>query len=126
MGLHLFAVVPQPVYMNMSDLHALSSTGQEDGLELKTPTAEDQSSLGGSSASRRAAGPLLGELTLRLAIRDARQAVALVERLEHLLKVRHAAVALAQQRAHLRHARNRRAAVAGAERRTLWHCHARR
>ena len=50
MGLHLFAVVPQPVYMNMSDLHALSSTGQEDGLELKTPTAEDQSSLGSSSS----------------------------------------------------------------------------
>ena len=48
----LFAVVPQPVYMNMNDLNALAAQKvaaqqqefqdlPEDSPELKTPTAED-------------------------------------------------------------------------------------
>ena len=46
-----FAVVPQPVYMNMNDLKALAAQKAaaqqgfpdfaEDSPELKTPTAED-------------------------------------------------------------------------------------
>ena len=42
------AVVPQPVYMNMSDLANMAATRaaerqdqREDGLDLKTPTQED-------------------------------------------------------------------------------------
>ena len=43
-----FAVVPQPVYMNMNDLAIMKQKQQqqqqmaEDSPELKTPTAEDQ------------------------------------------------------------------------------------
>ena len=44
-------MVPQPVYMNMADMAAMSSARAaaeaEDGLDLKTPTAED---LGGVAA----------------------------------------------------------------------------
>ena len=46
--LYFIAVVPQPVYMNMSDLANMAATRaaerqdqNEDGLDLKTPTQED-------------------------------------------------------------------------------------
>ena len=52
-------VVPQPVYMNMADMNAMTAAknnggnigngnnGSDDSMELKTPTAED---LGGVEA----------------------------------------------------------------------------
>ncbi len=55
----LCVVVPQPVYMNMADMNAMSAAaknnggngngnnGSDDSMELKTPTAED---LGGVEA----------------------------------------------------------------------------
>jgi len=49
------AVVPQPVYMNMDDLASLASTNnreeREDGLELRTPTQEDQAGLASCATS---------------------------------------------------------------------------
>jgi len=52
-------VVPQPVYMNMSDMAAMAerraaeaaAMAAEDGLDQKTPTAEDLGCLGGDVAS---------------------------------------------------------------------------
>ena len=49
------SVVPQPVYMNMSDLERLKQQKlqqqqmEEDGLDLKTPTQEDLDNLPSSS-----------------------------------------------------------------------------
>ena len=42
-------VVPQPVYMNMEDLASLRE--EEEGLDLKTPTQEDQAGLASCSTS---------------------------------------------------------------------------
>ena len=44
----MFLVVPQPVYMNMNDLAMLAKQKQQENqeeLDLKTPTAEDQHQL---------------------------------------------------------------------------------
>ena len=53
---YFIAVVPQPVYMNMSDLANMAATRAaerqdqcEDGLDLKTPTQEDLDGLPSSS-----------------------------------------------------------------------------
>ena len=48
------AVVPQPVYMNMDDLASLANNNREereDGLELRTPTQEDQAGLASCATS---------------------------------------------------------------------------
>ena len=48
------AVVPQPVYMNMDDLASLASNNREEreeGLELRTPTQEDQAGLASCATS---------------------------------------------------------------------------
>ena len=47
-----FLVVPQPVYMNMADAMANARNAHadaEEGMDLKTPTAEDQTGLGSDS-----------------------------------------------------------------------------
>ena len=47
-----FLVVPQPVYMNMADAMANVRNAQseaDEGMDLKTPTAEDQTGLGSDS-----------------------------------------------------------------------------
>ena len=67
------SVVPQPVYMNMSDLSALSTTTtqpqmmmtmvMEESPDLKTPTAEDQGGLGsdGSGSSSGYGSQIMAE-----------------------------------------------------------------
>ena len=61
----LISVVPQPVYMNMSDLermrqHKLQQqqpqSPDEDGLDLKTPTQEDLDNLPSASSDGSSSG----------------------------------------------------------------------
>ena len=54
--MYVISVVPQPVYMNMSDLDRMrqqkleqQQSMEEDGLDLKTPTQEDLDNLPSSS-----------------------------------------------------------------------------